>query len=454
MAKDKLSDYDGVTASNNTDIGGVSIAEGMLPSNVNNSMRELTKQLGAFADGTDGVDVLKLQDDTDTNSIKLQAPASVTANTTFTLPDGDGSANQVLKTDGSGQLGFADRHANPSLIINGAMTVAQRGTQTGQTGTVYTACDRFLTAEVGDTVTTSSQNTDVPSGQGFANSLKIDVTTPDASLAASDVFLVVTKLEGQDLQHLLYGTSDAKNLTLSFWVKSPKTGTHILELRQNDATYFNSQAYTIASANTWQKVELTFRGYTSTAFDDDNGYSLAITWFLAAGSDYSSGTLSSDTWHNTQANRAVGQVNCVDDAANNFYLTGVKLEVGSTATDFVHRSYGEELALCQRYFYRSQGTSAYTGHGMGANFDGNSSDLFVHFPVEMRANPSVSFSGTVGMHRGSSTNSNIINMTNAGNSKTVAFVRCDHGNVFSTGDAVYCINTNDASGEISFNAEL
>ena len=117
-----------------------------------------------------------------------------------------------------------------NLIINGAMTVAQRGSLTGQTGTVYTACDRFLSAEVGDTVTTSTQDTDVPSGQGFANSLKIDVTTADASLAASDVFLVMTRLEGQDLQHLLYGTSDAKNLTLSFWVKSPKTGTHIAEL--------------------------------------------------------------------------------------------------------------------------------------------------------------------------------------------------------------------------------
>ena len=389
MARDKLTDYDGVTASNNTDIGGVSIAEGMLPSNVNNSMRELTKQLGAFADGTDGVDVLKLQDDTDTNSIKLQAPSSVTADTTFTMPDGDGSADQVLKTDGSGQLGWADRHANPSLAINGAMNVAQRGSLTGQTGTVYTACDRFLSAEVGNTVTTSTQDTDVPSGQGFANSLKIDVTTADASLPANGVFLVITKLEGQDLQHLLYGTSDAKNLTLSFWVKSPKTGTHIAELFQNDAGYYNSQAYTIASANTWQKVELTFSGYTATAFDNDNGYSLGITWFLAAGSDYTSGTLSSNTWHNTQANRAVGQVNCVDDAANNFYLTGVKLEVGETATPFQHEDYGTTLRKCQRYFAVLQNTtSSYAG---GFGFCNSTTKTKVCFPlgVALRANPTV-----------------------------------------------------------------
>ena len=277
-----------------------------------------------------------------------------------------------------------------NLIINGAMTVAQRGSLTGQTGTVYTACDRFLSAEVGDTVTTSTQDTDVPSGQGFANSLKIDVTTADASLAASDVFLVMTRLEGQDLQHLLYGTSDAKNLTLSFWVKSPKTGTHIAELFQNDATYYNSQAYTIASANTWQKVELTFSGYTATAFDDDNGYSLGITWFLAAGSDYTSGTLSSNTWHNTQANRAVGQVNCVDDAANNFYITGVQLEVGETATPFEHRSYGDELRRCQRYLYMLDATSSAGDENTPVFREGaTAAQLTYYLPTNLRATPSI-----------------------------------------------------------------
>jgi hypothetical protein len=285
-----------------------------------------------------------------------------------------------------------------NMVINGAMTVAQRGSLTGQTGTVYTACDRFLSAEVGDTVTTSTQDTDVPSGQGFANSLKIDVTTADASLAASDVFLVMTRLEGQDLQHLLYGTSGAKDLTISFWVKSPKTGTHILELRHNDATYFNSQAYTITSANTWQKVELTFSGYTATAFDNDNAYSLGITWFLAAGSDYTSGTLSSNTWHNTGANRAVGQVNCVDDAANNFYLTGVQLEVGSTATPFEHEDYGTTLAKCQRYYYKiikNDGTVTYFGTGYHKNT--TQSRIVCDLPVPMRIKPTaLEQTGTAG----------------------------------------------------------
>jgi len=150
-----------------------------------------------------------------------------------------------------------------NVVINGEMKIQQRGTQTGQTGVAMAACDRWIVAEAGDTIVSTSQSTDVPSGQGFANSLKVDVTNADASLAAGDFFLIIQRIEGQDVQHFSYGTSSAKDVTVSFWVKSPKTGTHILELRQNTSGVFNSQAYTIASANTWQKVELTFTGYTA-----------------------------------------------------------------------------------------------------------------------------------------------------------------------------------------------
>ena len=279
----------------------------------------------------------------------------------------------------SGQIG-----GRRNIVINGKMQVAQRGSLTGQTGVQMAACDRFIVAEAGSTIVDTSQSTDVPSGQGFANSLKIDVTTADASLAADDFFLIITRLEGQDVQHLLYGTSGAKDLTVSFWVKSPKTGTHILELKHNDASYHNSQAYTITSANTWQKVELTFSGYTTTAFDNDTNHSLGIDWFLAAGSTYSGGTLNSNTWHNTDANRAVGQVNCVDSDANNFYITGVQLEVGSVATEFEHRTLTEELALCRRYFYKN------TSNTVAFQYRGDYRLIQEIYPTEMRANPTVS----------------------------------------------------------------
>ena len=323
-----------------------------------------------------------------TNAVDVAESQSLTIDDNLTTP----SIN-------SGQIG-----GRRNLAYNGAMKISQRGTQTGQTGSSYTACDRFLTSESGAAVTTSTQETDVPSGQGFANSLEIDVTTADASLAASDNFLIIQRLEGQDLQHLLYGTSSAKDLTVSFWVKSPKTGTHILELRHNDATYFNSQAYTISSANTWQKVTLTFSGYTTTAFDDDNDHSLSINWWLMAGSNFTSGTLNSNTWHNTAANRAVGQVNCVDDAANNFYLTGVQLEVGSVATEFEHRSFGEELALCQRYYRRMERTdstdsadivgrgTATIRIGLCVTISTTQAQCIIDFPVTMRQTPTLEVS--------------------------------------------------------------
>jgi hypothetical protein len=265
-----------------------------------------------------------------------------------------------------------------NLIINGAMQVAQRGTQTNQTS-AYTACDRFEFTPTGATVVTTSQDTTVPSGQGFTSSLKIDVTTADSSLASGDFVVLSQTIEAQNLQHLNYGTSSAKKVTLSFWVRSPKTGTHIIELRHHDAALYNSQTYTINTADTWQYVTVTYSGYTATAINNDNGKGFLVDWILAAGSDFTSGTLSSDTWHSTQANRAVGQVNCVDNTANNFFLTGVQLEVGETATPFEHRSYGDELARCQRY-YLQQAIDIQTPIG-------GYMIVPIYFPTTMRAAP-------------------------------------------------------------------
>ena len=131
---------------------------------------------------------------------------------------------------------------------------------------------------------------------------------------------------------------------------------------------------------------MTFDGYQTTAFNNDNGFGLQISWWLAAGSTYSGGTLSSNTWHNTTANRAVGQVNVMDSTSNNFYLTGIQLEVGE-ASDFEHRSFGDELQRCKRYFQMVEPNSIYSSYGATYNY--------VHwtFSPEMRANPTLA--GTV-----------------------------------------------------------
>ena len=395
MAKDKLTDYD-ATASNNTDVGGISVAEGMLPSGVNNAIREQMSHLADFAAGTSGVDVLKLQDDTDTNSIKLQAPASVTANTTFTLPDGDGSADQVLKTNGSGQLGFADRHANPSLIINGAMTVAQRSTSaTGVSG--YIAVDRFRCTGSADAVDqlslTHAQVTDAP--DGFANSYKITVSTPETTLAADEMIRIEHRMEGQNLQHLKKGTSSAEAVTLSFWIKGSETGTYIINLHDTDNTRTIAASYTINAANTWEYKTITFAGDTTGALDNDNAQSLSVYWYLGAGTNWTSGTLGTSWSAFTKANAAVGHTEILTTSGATWHITGVKLEVGSTATDFVHRSYGEELALCQRYFYSIQGATGQSPEYFGYAYGGTSHVIFVPFLTQMRASPSLSTAGTI-----------------------------------------------------------
>lgn len=274
-----------------------------------------------------------------------------------------------------------------NLIINGAMQVAQRGTQSNQAGH-FTACDRFDFRENGSVEVTTSQDTDVPSGQGFANSLKIDVTNASGTVSAGNYALVRTLFEGQDLQHLLYGTSGAKKLTLSFWVKSAKTGTHIVELVHSDATYYNSISYTVNSANTWEHKSVTFDGYQTTNFDNDVNRSLDLRWFLMTGSDLGGGTLTDNTWHNVAANQAVGQVNVMDSTSNNFYLTGVQLEVGSVATEFEHLSYGEELALCQRYFFKLNFPQTTT---LGTAYRGttNTGRISLICPVPLRTLPSI-----------------------------------------------------------------
>jgi hypothetical protein len=291
-----------------------------------------------------------------------------------------------------------------NMIINGAMQVAQRGTsQASITSTGYYTIDRWQVAITNGGTWTMSQDTDVPTGEGFANSLKMDCTTADTSFGASDSLYVRTKLESQDCQNMKKGTSSAEKVTLRFWVKSSKTGTHIVELLDNDNSRFVSLAYTISSADTWENHTLTFPADTTGAFADDNGVGLGIHWYMGAGSNISSGTLGT-TWHTTQANRAAGQVNLADSTDNNWYLTGVQLEIGEQATPFEHRSFGEELRLCQRYFTTSypDGTAIGNAYGSAAglvyyrasdnNFGMSSTSQF--FPVTMRASPTITIYST------------------------------------------------------------
>jgi len=285
-----------------------------------------------------------------------------------------------------------------NLIINGDMRVAQRATSAtvgpNGTGEGYQTLDRWRHGLNNAAVTTVSQSTTVPTGEGFANSMKIDVTTADTSVSSNDFWIMVTKLEGQDLQRIKKGTSNAEKITLSFWVRSTKTGVYVVELTDNDNSSRSvSLSYTIASADTWQKVELVFPADTTGAFDNDNNASLDIVWWLVAGSNYSSGTLNTTWGTQTDANRAVGQVNLFDSTSNEYYITGVQLEVGDNATPFEHLTFGEELALCQRYYcvVAKMTTTDYNQLPvMNASYY-MSDRIFgvIHLPCQLRAAPSL-----------------------------------------------------------------
>ncbi len=241
-----------------------------------------------------------------------------------------------------------------NIIINGDMSIAQRGTSaTSASG--YQTVDRFQYNNNSLGVWTVSQSTTVPTGQGFANSFKVDCTSADASPASGDFLFLMQKIEGQNLQMIKKGTSNAEQLTVSFWVRSNKTGTYICELQDIDNSRQCSKSYTISSTDTWEKKTLTFPADTSGAFDNDNSNSLQLNLYLAVGSDRSSGTLSTTWTSTTNANRAVGQVNLADSTSNEWYITGVQLEVGTSASDFEFVPFDVNFQRCERYFQFIQG---------------------------------------------------------------------------------------------------
>jgi len=281
-----------------------------------------------------------------------------------------------------------------NLIINGDMSIAQRGTSTASiTGTGYFTIDRVKNAMSGFGTWTQSQSTDVPSGEGFGYSLKYDCTTANASLSASAFGIFqMSKLEGQMLQHLKKGTANAESLTISFWVKSSKTGTYIVELFDEDNSRFTNKSYSINSASTWEKKTITFDGDTTGAFNNDNGDSLSINFWLGAGTTFTTGSLQTTWGGNTASNRAVGQVNLADNTANEWYITGVQLEVGTSASDFEFLPYDVNLQRCQRYYEILQATDSYDT--ILATWNRNTSDMgaCLNYKVTKRTEPSFSFS--------------------------------------------------------------
>ena len=289
-----------------------------------------------------------------------------------------------------------------NIIINGAMQVAQRGTShTPTTSEVYTL-DRFKIFPQGSTAGRATITQDSSAPNGFANSLKIDVTTADTSIAASEAYILGYQAEGQDVQMFKKGTSEAEQYTVSFYVKGNASATYVLELFDMDNSRQISKTFNVTTD--WARVIMTFPSDTTGSFDDDNASSLALFFHLHAGSTYTSGTINSSAWAaNTNANRVgSGTTSIFDSTDRTFFITGVQLEVGSQATPFEHRSFGEELALCQRYFYRRTNTSTTYIEYINFMIAYGTTDVMGGTPhtVPMRASPTLSFNGNLQASQG------------------------------------------------------
>ena len=276
---------------------------------------------------------------------------------------------------------------NRNMVINGAMNVAQRATSVTGIGASagYFTLDRFNIAPNGTAGRlTMTQTADGP--VGFANCLKLDCTTADTSIAAAESLLLETRLEGQNLQRMKKGTSSAEQTTVSFYVKGNASATYVVELMDEDNSYRHiNKSFAVTTA--WTRVSLTIPGDTTGAFGDDNGYSLGIKIWLHAGSNFTSGTLQTTWGATSQTSRAVGISSFFDSTDRTFLLTGLQFEVGDT-TPFEHKTFAEDLAECQRYYYE---------HAAGINkiisnaaaYTSSSAYGEVNFPTAMRAEPSL-----------------------------------------------------------------
>ncbi len=355
-----------------------------------------------------------------------------------------------------------------NIIINGAMQVAQRNTSAtglGNGGDYFTLDrHRFSSGNTAGRLTQSQASiTDLP---GFANAMKLDCTTADTSIAANEDCSLQYRFEGQDLQQLKKGTSSAEKVTVSFYMKTNKAFTFMCELDDTDNNRFNGQQFTTSTS--WTRHILTFVGDTTGTLDDDTARSMMLNFWIHAGSNFTGGTYTANTWQSraaTDTNRAVGIGSFYDNTANELHLTGLQMEVGDTATDFEHRTFEEELHACKRYYQKSfiYATAPVNAGNTTSNvYDGNitgycgSNNSGVYtggqpFSPEMRANPTMTTYGNSNGHWGQLIPTNTGTVSYSAGAGYIANVRT---NGFSVGQNISGNVLMIGFGQWTANAEI
>ena len=295
-------------------------------------------------------------------------------------------------------MGFNTGRRN--MVINGAMQVAQRGTGAFTANTDYPV-DRFQMLNNTSTGTFSAQQvSEYP--DGFKNSLKVTVTAADTSLGSTERLLVSYPVEGNDFVSPAFGTSSAKSITLSFEVRSSLTGTFSGSVQNSAQNRSFPFEYTISSANTWETKSITIAGDTSGTWLTDTGIGLRLRFSLGCGSSQQ-GTV--NTWASANYFGTSAETPLIGTNGATWQITGVQLELGENASDFEHRSFGEELALCQRYYYRRTSTLTSNNEYSNSVFAYSTTDIQggAQHPVPMRASPSLTFDGVLKVSTGSGT---------------------------------------------------
>ena len=354
-----------------------------------------------------------------------------------------------------------------NMVINGAMNVSQRATSVTGIGAAfgYATCDRWILGGTSSGRLTMTQTADGPNGIS-ANCIKLDCTTADTSIAAGEYLQVQQRFEGFNLQRLGSGVAGAKQTTVSFYVKANAAFTFGCELENVD----NSRQITklFAVTTDWNRIELTFPADVddgSSPYDDDNANGLKLSFWLHSGATYAGGTLNSSSWANTtQANRAAGIDSFYSSTDNNFFITGVQMEVGPVATDFEQEDISTTLKKCYRYFQKISAASgaAYKRFGVGYISTTTAGDFTFPLETTLRDVPTIVTTGTASnyaiYHANTITSCSVIpyidTSTDQGTQSNMFFYSGTVGSGLTAGQAASLLSNNNTSAFLSVDAEL
>jgi len=345
-----------------------------------------------------GTAALALATETVEGLVELSSSAeNVTGTATDKWPDVAGVKEMIDTHASAGGVG-------KNLIINGDMKISQRGTSFAAFANADYTIDRYRNTQNSTAVATLTQDaTGIFAAWGSDYSMKIDCTTVDSSIAAADHFWIEQRIEGQDVQHLEYGLAGAQDVTVSFLFQSPKSGTHCVALQNAQNTRTQVKEFTVASADTPEKIEVTFSGDTGgSVIPNNNAHGLVLVFPMVAGTDYH-GTV--DTWVAGSKAGTSSVQNLFDNTANNIYIGQVKLEVGSSATSFEYESYGETVRKCERYYQQHLDTGVTPAtntaneieyYASGHTSNAHTIGIPVFFGTRMRAAPTIVLYDAVG----------------------------------------------------------